>query len=121
MALLSKPNLHVISLLSTSIACMSCEAPSVPQGYFEPQTTEEVSAGTNNEPRAGATAMLSYQESLNGYWAHYSQVSTCVAIGSSLEQINRSFYLVRVEQSPHGALQETWEACQIDLTPVISV
>ena len=116
MALLNKSKLQIISLLSlSSIASISCNAASAPQGYFEPQTLEEVSAGTNNDPQAGAgNAKLS--RSIDGYWAHYSEVSTCVAIGSSLEQINRSFYLVKVEQSLHGALQETWEACQIDLT-----
>lgn len=122
MALLSKSKLQVISLLSlSSITSISCNMPSTPQGHFEAQTVEEASAGTINEAQAGVPAMLNYQETIDGYWAHYSEVSTCVAIGSSLEQINRSFYLVKVEQSPHGAVQESWEACQIDLTPVISV
>ncbi len=100
----------------------ACEAPPVPQGYFQTQSVDEIEAGTQLAESAGDTPNMSrYLESLDGYWLHYSQVSTCVDIGSSLEQINRSLYLVKVIQSDHGGLEETWEACQIDLTPVISV
>ena len=110
-------------LCLTFLTCIACEAPKSPQGYFEPQMlNDEANAGElGSSTPSGDTAMLSYQEKLDGYWVHYSQVSTCVAIGSSLEQINRSLYLIKVEQSEHGGLEETWEACQIDLTPVISV
>jgi len=59
--------------------------------------------------------------SLDGTWLHLSEVSTCVDLGSSIEQLNRTLYLVHSEQRAHGALVERWEACEIELTPVISI
>ena len=98
----------------------ACQAPEVPNTGFEPQQITE--NNESNELQNGeGNRSLSYQATLDGYWVHYSQVSTCVEIGSSLEQYNRSLYLVHVTQSTHGALSERWEACEIDLTPVISV
>lgn len=58
---------------------------------------------------------------LDGVWLHLSEVSTCVDLGNSIEQLNRSLYLVRSEQGSNGALVERWEACEIELTPVISI
>jgi hypothetical protein len=80
---------------------------------------EEVAGGRVSA--GDETRELTYQETLDGVWAHYSQASTCVDIGSSLEQINRTLYRVKLTQKPHGGITEEWEACEIDLTPVISV
>ena len=60
-----------------------------------------------------------YLESLSGTWLHWSEVSTCVKIGEAhLEQVNRTLFLVEVEHLAHQNLIETWNACQIELTPV---
>lgn len=113
------------SLLSLPAALMSlsllisCQAPAPPTSLFQPV---EMKAGEDSQ--MGGTRVegeLSYQPTLDGQWVHYSQISTCVDLGSSLEQLNRSLYRVSVEQRPNGGLIETWEACEIDLTPVISI
>ena len=102
------------------LLCSACQTPSPPNTAFEEQRM--IDNNDSDIQQGGEESIpLSYQATLDGYWIHYSQVSTCVEIGSSLEQYNRSLYLVHVTQSAHGALSERWEACEIDLTPVISV
>ena len=112
-----------LSILAVSSA--GCDTPDAPPSAFEPQrinTGGDTSGGESASSGAQLTlGELSYQESLEGMWVHYSQVSTCVDIGSSLEQFNRSLYLVELNELPHGGIIETWEACEIDLTPVITV
>lgn len=98
----------------------ACQAPEPPPTKFTPQQVQD-NNDTAEQEGGEEVRSLSYQATFDGYWIHYSQVSTCVEIGSSLEQYNRSLYLVHVTQSKHGALSERWEACEIDLTPVISV
>ena len=97
-----------------------CEAPSPPSSAF---ASLDRSGGQDNQPDLMEIDLdnLVYLPTLDGQWAHYSQISTCVDIGSSLEQINRSIYRVSLRQTPHGGIVEEWEACEIDLTPVISV
>ena len=102
---------------------VACEAPSAPESLFESQemSAEMVNNSGTDESDVDADRELEYLSTVEGAWVHYSQVSTCVDIGSSLEQYNRSLYTVRVTEREHGALLERWEACEIDLTPVISV
>lgn len=99
----------------------SCEAPQPPESPFQNRDDTQVAGEQVEEPQAGEEREVEYVPSLEGAWIHYSQVSTCVDLGSSLEQLNRSLYTVQVSMTDHGGLIETWEACEIDLTPVISV
>ena len=112
-------------LLCTCLALLifSCDAPEAPKSLFNTQEVSQISGEESNTLTGGENeqAMVEFIPSLEGAWVHYSQVSTCVDIGSSLEQFNRSLYTVQVVMSDHGALTEVWEACEIDLTPVISV
>ena len=112
--------LTILCLLSGMSAC---QPPSPPMSQFEEIESNPSMGG--EDTRAGSDGQdqtpLAFQERLDGAWLHYSQISTCVDIGSSLEQYNRSLYTVQVTQSEHGGLLERWEACEIDLSPVISV
>ena len=124
----ARPHAHSPSVLTTSLLALwlsACHAPEPPESAFSPQESASTNGGETaggEQLSAGAEAQEpTYQERFNGTWAHYSQISTCVDIGSSLEQLNRSLYRVKVEELEHGGMIEEWEACEIDLTPVISV
>jgi hypothetical protein len=119
MELLKPHHLYQVFIV-VAMTLNACEAPPPPQGHFETQTSIFMGGQEQNQADDEARK-LSYQSALDGDWVLFSQVSTCVDIGSSLEQYNRSLYLIHVTQSAHGGLTEVWEACEIDLTPVISV
>ena len=111
-----------LSLIIGGISLSACEAPAPPSSAFAPidsNAGEEVVEGSSDA--GDERRELTYQETLDGFWAHYSQVSTCVDIGSSLEQLNRTLYRVKLIQQSHGGMTEEWEACEVDLTPVIGV
>ena len=99
----------VLSLLASGCA------PPAPPGAFSAQSGEPAPADAGLD-RSGA---LEWLPNRSGTWLHWSEVSTCVEIVRSIEQINRSLYLVEVEEAPHGGLQERWRTCEIELTPVI--
>ena len=105
------------SIFSLTLLHLACTPPN-PDGesQFETQQIEEQA-----DMRIFKAGEVEFTRSPNGVWAHWSEVSTCVDIGQSIEQINRTLYRVEIEATPQGTLRETWQACQIELTPVISV
>jgi len=107
-----------------TLSVMACEAPSAPESAFSDQAQPSgAEAGAEEPAQGGGPALeeLTPLPRLDGQWLHLSEVSTCVDLGSSIEQLNRSLYLVSVTQRPNGGLIERWEACEIELTPVISI
>ena len=120
---LHRPKLTKLSLfILVGLIALACEAPEAPSSHFIPISDDADASSTGEQNNAGNEVReLVYQETFDGAWAHYSQVSTCVDIGSSLEQINRTLYRVNLSQKAHGGMIEEWEACEIDLTPVIGV
>lgn len=61
---------------------------------------------------------------LDGTWLHYHQMSTCVDVGQgSFELVNRTLYIVETTESADdfGTLQESWTACDIELSPVLGL
>ena len=61
-------------------------------------------------------------ERISGTWLHYSQLSTCVDIGSeSFETYARTLYLVDIEHDDYGVAIESWRGCDIELTPVLNL
>ena len=109
--------LTLVSLLEILTLCTACTPPDPNAvSQFDRQSfTDEV------DMRIFKAGEVEFTDTPDGIWAHWSEVSTCVDIGQSIEQINRTLYRVNVESTPQGTLKETWQACRIELTPVISV
>ena len=105
---------HTALVVVLSLLVAGC-APPAPPGVFSAQSGEPAPADAGLD-RGGA---LEWLPNRSGTWLHWSEVSTCVEIVRSIEQINRSLYLVEIEEAPHGGLQERWRTCEIELTPVI--
>ena len=106
-----------ISLFACLFLNLSCTPPNPNQNsLFENQQIEKQA-----DMRIFKAGEVEFTDTPEGVWAHWSEVSTCVDIGQSIEQINRTLYRVDIEATPQGTLKETWQACQIELTPVISV
>lgn len=105
-----------------SLCLLSCEAPEAPDSQFSAQKIEETDIAAMTELAVGDNRdSIPPLATLDGTWVHLSEVSTCVDLGNSIEQINRSLYLVQSEQQSNGALIEHWEACEIELTPIITI
>jgi hypothetical protein len=85
---------------------------------------QEIVTGEQPEPPTELTRETGagYVESSNGYWLHYSQSATCVDVGSqSFDNINRSLYLLEMAQDDFGVLIESWQACDLELSPVLNL
>ncbi|MEE2643873.1 MAG: hypothetical protein VYD19_02960 [Myxococcota bacterium] len=102
-------------MLSIVPLFLSACDPSPPTSPFSAQQVQRRDLGF----AADAGAELNWLPTLDGTWLHYSEVSTCVEIARSLEQINSSLYLVEVSDRPHGGLSERWTLCEVSLTPVL--
>jgi hypothetical protein len=114
----SKHRLRALLFLCGISNLAGCTSPQPPKSEYPSREVPEERDPSDPLLTEGERV---YLPTLNGQWLHYSQISTCVEIGSSLEQLNRSLYLVSVEQLEHGGLIESWRACDIDLTPVLTV
>ena len=59
---------------------------------------------------------------VDGIWLHYSQLATCVDVGSqSFDNLNRTLYIVDVTQDEFGIAEETWLGCDVVLSPVLNL
>lgn len=106
-----------LNLLSTILimALIACDAPNAPMGEFKAQS---ISIDQGIELNLGEAQ---YLPTFDGTWLAYAQVSTCVDIGRSLEQMTRSLYLVQTKELASGALEEEWDACHLELSPILSI
>ena len=100
-------------------ACAPTEGPS--QTGFEDQVADlGVDVGSSSELTRDTEAQQ--VERLSGTWLQYSQLSSCVDVGSqSFDTYSRTIYLVDVEHDDFGVTRETWRGCDIDLTPLLNL
>ncbi len=108
------PLLYMILIVPLFYACDAPPAPDTSKQIPNQQIQEEQMIQI-------MTGEKIYLPTITGTWLHYSQTSTCVDLGRSIEQLNRTLYLVETTQQDHGVLSEKWQACQIELSPIIGI
>ncbi len=115
----TSPAIVVALVVGFAAACAPPSAPSDLE-FEDRDTGAGADAATLDVVPAGGDAIV--VEDLEGAWLHYQQVSTCVDFGDlHFEQYTRYTYLVEVEQNERDVATETWTACSLELSPVLSM
>jgi len=96
-----------------------CAVPEPPASSFGEQRFDDDVTDTPD----GSGAEAEWLSTLEGTWLQYSQASNCVdVLGVAYEdQLQRTFYIVEVEQGPLGDLVETFTACDVELSAVLGL
>jgi len=109
------------ALLLTLVLCGCPPSEGPEHGGFEDQTFDasgDAGFPTELTRETGAEKV----DLVDGVWLHYSQLATCVDVGSqSFDNLNRTLYIVDITQDDFGITEETWLGCEVVLSPVLNL
>ena len=108
-------------VLLFALAVCACGPNAIDQGEFHEQVFD-AGADTSSVQELTRETGAEQVEVADGTWIHYSQLGSCVDIGSqSFDNLNRTLYLVDVVQDDFGVIEETWRGCDVELSPVLNL
>jgi hypothetical protein len=115
-----RPTRPVTVALTFAAALAGCVPGDGPAGNFDAQ---DLGADDGGPSDLGGDRAAERVPSADGVWLHYAQNQTCVDVlaTANFETYNRSYYIVTVEQDAFGILSESWENCQIELSPLLGL
>jgi hypothetical protein len=100
---------------------LGCEVDAPEESNFGEQDLAADAGDTSALDLGGGDARI--VTSLDGTWLVWSQLSTCVSLGTFIQEgVSRTLFLVEADQDEDsGYVDETWQACLMVLPVVLDV
>ncbi|MCA9564420.1 MAG: hypothetical protein KC561_13080, partial [Myxococcales bacterium] len=112
------PTTRPFALLASLALVTACGPESAPQSLYGPQSLGTTDASTLDLGEVQAT----FTGTIDGTWLMYSQTSTCIDVASSSSEFfQRTLYLIETVENEWGVLEETWQACEMELSEVLAL